>query len=150
MVDKSTLDTLERLCVCLDQVRRQEPKLTLTGLLAVLLIARETNARDLSRLPIASKVGVALGMSSSVAGRLLDSLSTGRVRDGKAEDGLGLLATDSQILGRRSKGYVLTARGKSLVSQIIFDLSDENPDWFRPLDDDALFQVLVRDFAKSK
>lgn len=142
-------DSLRRLCLALDWVRQTEPKLTLTGLLAVLMIAHETASRDLSRIPVASKLGLALRMSSSSAGRLLDTLSTGRVRDGVAGEGLGLVMTDYWILGRRTEGYVLTERGKSLVNKVLADLTGGNPDWFNPLDENALFQILARDFGKD-
>lgn len=148
-MDETKDDPLLRLCRALDWVRRMQPKLTLTGLLALMLIARETASRDLKRIPTASKLGAYLRMSSSSAGRLLDTLSEGRVRDGVPGQGLGLVMTDHWIWGRRTEGYVLTQRGRELVNQVLKDLNGGDPDWFDPLDENALLQILVRDAAKS-
>lgn len=147
---EQTIDnSLVRLCRALDWVRRMHPKLTLTGLLALMIIARETASRDLKLIPTASKLGDYLRISSSSAGRLLDTLSEGRVRDGVMGEGLGLVMTDHWIWGRRTEGYVLTQRGRDLVNQILKDLTGSNPDWFDPFDENALVQILVRDAAKT-
>lgn len=148
MGEKPDAAPLKRLYEALDWVRKEQPDLTLTGLLTLLWVAHETNSGDVSRIPLAMKVGEALGMTGSSASRLLDSLGDGRVRDGERGEGLGLIVSDDEFLNRRSKGYVLTKEGRTFVENLLRRTTGESPWWFMPLDREALQHLLFRGLGK--
>jgi hypothetical protein len=137
-------DALERLYASLKRVHARAPDLTLTGLLGLLYIALETMDGDIGRMPQTGKIARELEMSPSGTSRLLATLSKGRGTRGNVSEGLDLVITNDWIPGRRPDGFVLTARGRERVIELMTDLTGRAPQAFSPLDEGAFLLAMMR------
>lgn len=134
---------LGTLYACLSIARKAAPEMTLTALLALLFIARETGARDWRRIPTVKKIAEELGLTISGTARILEVLSEGRTHGVKANKGLGLIASGSYMFEGRAAPYFLSPKGMVLIKQILASLAPGSTESFNTYDESAMLMMAV-------
>ena len=138
---------MSTLYACLSIARKAAPEMTLTALLALLFIARETGARDWKRIPTVKKIAEELGLTTSGTARIVEVLSEGRTHGVKANKGLGLIISAHMFEGRAAP-YFLSPKGVVLIKQMLNDLAPGSAERFQPYDEGAMLLLAVAKASK--
>ncbi|SEP51220.1 hypothetical protein SAMN04487843_1467 [Methylobacterium sp. ap11] len=127
--------------------RRYAPKASLGAFLLFYYIALRTMDRRLFDLPTQTEMAKALGASLSGISHLLATLSPkGRTRADRSgtsgDSGYGLIETNDWLQGRRLSTYVLTAKGRECLTEILRALGVQEADLPDPHTLDTVLKIM--------
>jgi DNA-binding MarR family transcriptional regulator len=142
---------LRRFFDALQVIHRYEPRITEAGCRLLIFIALETRDRNRLLFPRLRDVTRRLDLTPSGASRLLETLTV-EGRKGRAPDdgGFGLIETDDHIEGRRTKGYVLTEKGRKCVEEVLTALAGRPSGKFESHDSDSLLKLLMMERPQGR
>jgi DNA-binding MarR family transcriptional regulator len=140
---------LRRFFDALQVIHQYEPRITEAGCRLLIFIALETRDRNRLLIPRLRDVTRRLDLTPSGASRLLETL-TAKGRKGRAPDegGFGLIETDDHIEGPRTKGFVLTEKGRKCVEEVLTALAGRPSGRFESHDADSLFKLLMTEWPQ--
>ena len=143
------LQMLDRFAEAIAVIQRYAPRITGTGLRLLVFIARESSDRKTLHVPRLRDMSRYLDLSSSGASRLLETLTVeGRKDTPRTEGGYGLVETDDFIEGRRTDAYVLTAKGKKCVEEVLSARAGKPCSGFDPHDLGSLFKLMMAEWER--